>query len=161
MVALTRWSPLTPMFQLRREIDDLFGKFFGQSTEQGGQSGWGTWWPEVEGGLEEGNYVIRVALPGVDPKDVEVSMIKNVLTIRGQRRAQRESKAEDYFVRELSYGGFERSFTLPEGADAGKINARYTNGMLEIKVPAPKAEAPQKVNIEVEGGSPPKAVKAA
>jgi HSP20 family protein len=154
MTRLMRWSPLafpfSPMFQLRREVDDLFSRFFGQGSGEPTQSTWSAWSPEVEGGLQDGHYVIRAALPGVDPKDVEVSLTGNLLTIKGQRKAQRESKEDKYFVREMAYGAFERSFTLPEGVDAAKVFAKYGNGMLEIKVPAPLAEAPRKVAIEVE-----------
>jgi HSP20 family protein len=161
MVKLIRWSPFTPtfpfspMFQLRREIDDVFGKFFGRDAEDTSPS---AWWPEVEGGMQDGQYVIRVALPGVDHKDVEVSLTGDQLTIKGQRKAEKETKENSYFVRELAYGGFERTFTLPENVDAGKVQAKFANGMLEVKIPAPLAEAPRRVAIEVEE---PKAIKSA
>ena len=75
------------------------------------------------------------------------------LAIKGQRKRQADTKQESYFARELSYGAFERTFTIPEGVDATKISARFTNGMLEVTVPKPVAEAPRKVAIEVEGAS--------
>jgi HSP20 family protein len=105
----------------------------------------------VEGWEEGGQWVIRVALPGVDPKGVEVALEQNQLTIKGQRKQAEETKHDGYFARELTYGSFERSFTMPEGVDPAKINARYTNGILEVRVPKPVAEAPRKVSIEVEG----------
>ena len=80
-------------------------------------------------------------------------MADGSLTIKGQRKREAKTKQESYFARELSYGAFERSFTLPEGVDAAKVGARFTNGMLEVTVPKPVAEAPRKVEIEVEGGS--------
>jgi HSP20 family protein len=162
MIHMTRWSPVGHAFQLRRDIDDLFGRFFGQMSGEGGSPAteWPAWTPAVEGSEEEGHWLIRVALPGVDPKDVEVALTQNQLTIRGQRRQSSESRKDSYFARELTYGSFERSFTLPEGVDPAKVNARYTNGMLEVQVPKPVAEAPRKVAIEVEGGAQ-KSVKAA
>jgi HSP20 family protein len=155
MIHMTRWTPFAPAFQLRRDIDDLFGRFFGQMS--GGESAqasadWPTWTPAVEGREEDGQWVIRVALPGVDPKDVEIALAQNQLTIKGHRKSTGESKHENYFARELTYGSFERAFTLPEGVDPGKVNARYTNGILEVRVPKPVAEAPRKVAIEVQGG---------
>lgn len=151
MLHVTRLAPMTPMFQLRRDIDDLFGRVFGQMAgDRPAEAGeWVSWTPAVEGAEDEQNYRIRVALPGVDPKDVEVTMADGQLTIKGQRKRDAESKAGNYFARELSYGAFERSFTLPESIDAGKIAARFSNGMLEVTVPKPVAEAPKKVEIAV------------
>lgn len=161
MLHMTRWAPFTPAFQLRRDIDDVFGRFFGQMSGDGAQSGaeWPGWAPAVEGCEEGGQWVIRVALPGVDPKDVEIALAQNQLTIKGQRRPMSPGKPEGYFARELTYGPFERSFTLPEGVDSAKVNARYTNGILEVRVPKPVAETPRKVAIEVESEG--KSVKAA
>ena len=155
MLHVTRFAPLTPMFQLRRDIDDIFGRVFGQMSggSQGSSGDWNAWTPAVEGSEDERHYVIRIALPGIDPKDVDVTMADSQLTIKGQRKRDAETKQESYFARELSYGAFERSFTLPEGVDVTKISARYSNGMLEVTVPKPVAEAPRKVAIEVEGAS--------
>ena len=152
MVHVTRLTPFAPAFQLRRDIDDLFGRFFGQqmSGEAGQQAGtWPSWTPAVEGWEEEGHWVIRVVLPGVDPREVEVALTDNQLTIKGQRKPA-EGMHENYFARELTYGPFERTFTMPDGIDPAKINARYTSGILEVRVPKPAAEVPRKVAIEVE-----------
>ena len=148
MFGLVRWSPYnTSPFQLRREIDDVFGKFFGSGSEQTGT--WPTWTPAVEATHEKNEYVIRVALPGIDPKDVEVGVTGNELTIKGQRQQREETKDETYFVRELAYGTFERRFTLPEGVDAAKVHAKYANGMLEVRVPEPVALGARKIDIDV------------
>lgn len=163
MIAMTRWSPFSPMFQLRRDIDDLFGRAFGDAWAEGGrtQPAEGlAWTPAVEGLVEDGHLVIRMALPGVDPKDVEVSLEQNELTIKGERKRESQARTEQYFARELVYGRFERRFALPEGIDTAKVYARYSNGMLEVKVPTPVAATPRKVDIEVQGESQP-AVKAA
>src|SRR5262245_58843691 len=122
MLHVTRFAPFTPMFQLRRDIDDLFGRVFGQMSGDGqGAGNWNAWTPAVEGSEDERHYVIRVALPGVDPKKVDVTMADGQLTIKGQRKREAETKQESYSARELSYGAFERSFTLPEGVDVTKI----------------------------------------
>lgn len=91
------------------------------------------------GRLEDGTYVIELALPGVDLKDVEVSLMDNVLTVNGDRKADPDSAGKDHFVRELAYGAFQRSFTLAEGVDAAQVEAEDANGMLEVRVPAPSA----------------------
>ena len=159
MISLTRWSPYTPMFQLRREIDDLFGRVVGQGSGagEGPQQDW-TWTPAVEGKHEDGKYMIRVALPGVDPKDVEVTVQESELVVKGQRNAETRNEGTHYFAREFSYGAFERRFTLPEGVDANKVTAKFTHGLLEITVPEPVTLMPKKVNVEIEGQP---AVKAA
>ena len=152
MIHMTRWTPFAPAFQIRRDIDDLFGRFFGQMSGEGEQSRseWPNWTPAVEGCEEEGQWLIRMALPGVDPKDVEIALQNDQLTIKGHRKQTGQVKQDSYFARELTYGRFERSFTLPDGVDAAKVNARYANGILEVRVPKPVAEAPRKVAIAVE-----------
>ena len=153
MFGLVRWSPYTSPFQLRREIDDVFGRFFGQGSEDTTTTSttWPAWTPAVEATRENGEYVIRVALSGVDPKDVEVSVMGDELTIKGQRQ-QRENMNDNYFVRELAYGAFERKFNLPEGVDAAKVYAKHANGMLEVHVPEPVAIGAKKIDIEVKAG---------
>jgi HSP20 family protein len=148
MFGLTRWSPLA----LHREVDDMFNRFFGDawrpSRLRGGD-------PDVVAGDgENGTFCIRVALPGVDPKDVDVSMTDQALTIKGSRKAAHEGQEGDYFRREFAYGSFERSFPIPEGVDAGQVSAKYANGMLEIRMPAPQLAEPKRIEIQVDGQAP-------
>jgi HSP20 family protein len=84
-------------------------------------------------------FSAELALPGEDLKDVEVSLMDNVLTVNGDRKADPDSAGKDHFVRELAYGAFQRSFTLAEGVDAAQVEAEDANGMLEVRVPAPSA----------------------
>ena len=97
--------------------------------------------------MENGTYVIQLALPGVDPKDVEVSWMDNVLTVKGERKADQDTTGKDYFVREVAYGAFQRSFELPEGVDAAEVKAKHANGMLEVRVPAPRAAKPRMIEV--------------
>jgi HSP20 family protein len=164
MLGLTRWSPLGSVFQLHREVNDLFNRFFGEESTPDlarPNAEVVTWWPAVESYTDKGDLHVRVALPGVDPKDVEVTVADDTLTIRGERKGKGESKEGGYHVRELSYGSFERSLTLPEGIDPAKVHAKFTNGMLDVTMPAPVAVAPKKVEIQIEGAEQPKAIKAA
>ena len=98
--------------------------------------------------IENGTYVIQLALPGVDPKDVAVSLMDNVLTVKGERKADPDTTDKDYFVREVAYGGFQRSFALPEGVDATQVEAKYANGMLEVRIPAPRAAMPRTIEVK-------------
>jgi len=106
------------------------------------------WLPPAEGCLEDGTYVIRLALPGVDPKDVAVSVLAGVLTVKGERNRVEDSAKTEYFVREVAYGMFQRSFRFPEGVDAAHVEARSVNGMLEVKVPMSGAATPRTIEVK-------------
>jgi len=89
-------------------------------------------------------------VPGLDPKDVEVSVLGNVLTIKGERKEEKEVKHEQYIHREVTHGAFERRMMLPEGAGTDKIKAQFKNGVLEVTMPVGKEMTSKKVPIEVE-----------
>jgi HSP20 family protein len=94
---------------------------------------------------------VKADLPGVDPKEVEVTVEGNRLTLRGQRKAESEGSENGYLHREVQYGSFVRSFTIPEGVKAEDIQAKYHNGVLELSVPLPAEVLPKKVTIAIEG----------
>jgi len=107
----------------------------------------------VETYAKDGNVHVRVALSGVDPKDVEVTVADDYLTIRGERKAKTEDREGGRYVREFAYGSFERTLALPEGIDAGLVKATFANGMLDLTIPAPVAVVPKKVEIQVDNGA--------
>jgi HSP20 family protein len=138
---LMRRNPSDEMSSWHRDIDDLFGRFFGRPvTSLGG------WVPRIETYRKKNEYVVRLDLPGVDPKDVQVQAEGNVLSVSGERKT--EEKGQD--DRETSYGKFERTVTLPQGVEADKIAARYEHGVLEIRVPVPAQLAGRKIPIQIE-----------
>jgi HSP20 family protein len=165
MFELTRRFPFGSMFEAHRELDDLFGRFLGRT---GGPAPYRdetepvTWWPAVESYAKDGDLHVRVALPGVDPKDVEVTVSDTDLVIRGERKAKTGEKGGGRYVREFAYGSFERVLALPEGIDPGRVQAKFANGMLDLTMPAPVAVVPKKVEIQIEDGAgQAKAIKAA
>lgn len=93
-------------------------------------------------------YFCRVALPGVEPRDVEVNVQGNMLTIRGERKFNRNEKEVDLLFREMVYGKFERTLTLPEGVIVDKLVAEYKNGVLELWAPIAVAALPRKIEIK-------------
>jgi HSP20 family protein len=145
MTTMLRWSP-SRQFHFHHDADNLFDRFVGRATDEADQGS--SWHPAAEGRLEDGTYVIQVALPGVDPKDVKVSWMDNVLTIKGESKADHDTTGKDYFVREVVYGPFERSFRLPEGVDAAEVEAKYVSGMLEVRVPAPRVATPKMIEVK-------------
>lgn len=129
-------------------LDRLTGRFFGPGERE--RSVWGAemWAPSIESHLENGNLVVKADLPGIDPKEVSISVTGNQLTIEGERKQEKKEEKKDYFYRELAYGKFSRTMTLPQGVDADKVKANYKNGVLEITMPAPKELTSKKIQIE-------------
>jgi HSP20 family protein len=150
------------MFQIHRELDELLGQFLGQGrVPHRSESEAVAWWPAVESYAKDGELHVRVALPGVEPKDVEVTVSDGYLTIRGERKAKTEDRnGNGQYVREFAYGSFERTLAVPEGVDPARVQAKFAHGMLDLTMPAPVAVAPKKIEIQIEDGAGPKAVKA-
>jgi HSP20 family protein len=139
------WSPMRELERFRREFDDMFARFLGgRETALSG--------PPIESFVDGDRLIVRADLPGVDPKDVEVTVTGNILTLKGTRRYEHESKERDFIHREVSYGSFERSLTLPEGIKAEQVKASYRNGVLELTVPMPQSMAARKVPVEIGPG---------
>jgi HSP20 family protein len=137
-----------PVFSLRREIDRLFDETFGG---QGGAAS--AWTPAVDVRESEEELNLEFELPGVRPEAVEVTAENGVLTVRGEKRAERKESDERgrYHVVERSWGTFQRSFQLPAGIDEDKIEANFDQGVLTVRIP--KAALPQPRRIQVKGAS--------
>jgi HSP20 family protein len=146
MNTMLHWSP-TAKFHLHDSVADLLPRLFDGATNEAPQPA-ASWLPATEGRIEDGAYVIQFALPGVDPKEVKVSLMDNVLTVKGERKADHDTTGKDYFVREMVYGAFQRSVALPEGVDAAQVKATYANGMLEVRVPTPRAATPTQIEVK-------------
>ena len=133
-------SVMIPRFGFGRELDEVFSSMFGSPTSS-------HWLPSVESYAKDGKLEIRLDLPGVDPKEVEISLDGSQLVIRGERKSERE--AENGY-RETRYGSFERRFTVPRGIDAEKAVARYENGVLTLSLPLPEAAKPKRITVATE-----------
>jgi HSP20 family protein len=142
------WSPFRELDQFKRNFDEMFDRVLGGRTPA--EPIPELMRPAVESFVENGKIVIRADLPGIDPKDIDVTMSGDMLTIRGKRERTHEEKSRNYIRREVSYGSFERTVALPKGVDSGQIKAAYKNGVLELTVAAPKELSPRKVPIEIE-----------
>jgi HSP20 family protein len=138
---------------LERRMENMFDRFFVErlpslwEMERPLWRGEG-WIPAVESRMENGNMIVKADLPGVDPKDVSISVTGNQLTIAGERKHEEKKEEKDYFYQEVQYGKFSRTMTLPDGVDADKIKANYKDGVLQVTMPAPKALASKKIQIE-------------
>jgi len=151
---LTPWqTPLRAIENMQREMNQLFSRFFGEGEEAGNQwlSSSDSYVPRIESAVRDNTLWVKADLPGIDPKEVEVTVEGNRLTLRGHRKAEHEGSENGYLHREVQYGSFVRSFTIPDGVKAEEIHAKYYNGVLELSVPLPESVLPKKVNIAIEG----------
>jgi HSP20 family protein len=106
--------------------------------------------PPIEAWVDkdEKKYHLSIALAGVDPKDIELNVQGNNVTVSGEQKVSEEKKDADFVYQEFAYGRFERSITLPEGVDTSKLTAEYKNGVLEITAPMSANALPRKVEIK-------------
>jgi HSP20 family protein len=144
MAMLTRFDPLRDLARLQDEMSRAFDD---RMTRGGGES---VGWTPACDILEDGdNVTLRFELAGVEPKDVDIRFENGVLTLRGERKMEKEEKKDTYHRVELSYGAFTRSFALPATVDAEKIKAEAKNGVLTVTLPK-KAEAkPKSITVKV------------
>lgn len=148
-MALVRWDPARELDSLQGEMNRLFDGFFGTGPGTGNRNGAAMrrWIPAmdlVEAGDE---LVLRADLPGMREGDVAIEIKDNVLTVAGERRAEHEDKGETFYRAERAFGSFSRSLTLPDGVDPGAVSARFTDGVLEVRVPKPEERRPHRVEI--------------
>ncbi len=144
---LNRQSIWNRDFAQSDEVRQAMSRFFGvgdsdQSTVETSQ-----WAPRVDIREEENNFMILVDVPGVDPSDIEVSMDKSILTIKGERKVDSEANGSKLTRQERVYGTFHRRFALPESADAESISAQGSHGVLEISIPKKPETTPRRITI--------------
>ena len=150
-------SPIHPFEQLHQQIDRLFNDFgrgLWSTSPRGATFNIQPTWrsdfswsslPAVDVVENEKAFEISAELPGLEKNDVEVILSENVLTINGEKKEEKEENNQGYYVSERRYGSFTRSFRLPEGANADKIEAHFKNGVLRVTVPKNvEAQTPQK-----------------
>jgi HSP20 family protein len=130
----------------RNEMEGLFERFFGE--EGGNGQAVKAWAPRVDVEETEKEILVKADLPGVDPKDVEVQVEENVLTIRGEKKEQKEEKKKNFHRLERFVGTFYRAIPLPTGADADKVSATSANGTVTVTVPKKPGTQPKKITVQ-------------
>jgi HSP20 family protein len=144
MAMLSRWDPLRDLQRMQDEVGRLFDDRL--TTRSGESVGWT---PSVDIFEDEEGVTLRFELAGVDPKDVDIRFENGVLTLRGDRKLEREDKRDNYHRVELSYGTFTRSFSLPGTIDAEKIKAESRNGILTVMLPKKPEAKPKSIQVKV------------
>jgi HSP20 family protein len=146
MSALLPWRPFRELERIARRWESPFPRLFEDIVDNFEEA----FTPAVESYVKDGNLVVRADVPGLEPKDLDVSILGNILSVKGERKSEKEVKKEDYLRREVSYGSFERRMTLPEGAATDKVKASFKNGVVEITVPLARETLAKKVPVEAE-----------
>ncbi|KAB2935559.1 MAG: Hsp20/alpha crystallin family protein [Candidatus Contendobacter sp.] len=145
-MALMRYEPLNLLNQLQREVNRLFETSRFGDEETGHMLA--DWMPAVDIREEPNQFVIHADLPGVELKDIEVTLENGVLTLKGQRASEKKEETEQYRRVERVRGTFLRRFSLPDVADADKVAAKCKDGVLEVIVPKREAAQPRRITVE-------------
>src|SRR5256714_9131331 len=146
MTVLTRWDPFREFSTLQDRMNCLFQQSYGDREEALTTSSFA---PAVDVYEDEHNVTLKIEVPGIDEKDIDVRVENNTLTVHGERKIEQEEKEENYRRIERQYGSFTRTFTLPTTVDTESVSANYDKGVLKIKL-AKKAEAkPKQIKVNV------------
>jgi HSP20 family protein len=142
---INRWEPFRGASTLHEHLNRVFGEGFGRAEE----SNLTTWAPAVDILETEHELVVKADLPDVDPKDLDIRVENNILTIRGERKFQKQVNENNYLRVERSYGSFARSFSLANTVNSEAIKADYQNGVLTLNIPKREEAKPKQIKVSV------------
>ncbi|NUM53249.1 MAG: Hsp20/alpha crystallin family protein [Candidatus Hydrogenedentes bacterium] len=149
-MSLVRWrdrgelSPWAPL----RDIEGQFNRLFGELARDYDLFDRG-WAPAVDVKENEQEYTIEADLPGMKKEEIDITVVDNVVTLKGERKHESETKEKDYHRVERRYGAFERTFEIPGGFDADKIAAHFDNGVLKVTLPKREESKPKQIEVKV------------
>ena len=150
MRTLTRWEPFRGVVTLQDHINRLFEDLVGRGGEESSMAAWS---PAVDVYETEHELVVKADLPEVDPKDLDIRVENNVLTIRGERKFEKKVNEDNYLRAERAYGSFSRSFSLANSVNAEAIKADYHNGVLTLTLPKREEAKPKQITVNVGNGA--------
>src|ERR1035441_9028807 len=151
MSLLTRWEPFREFSAMQDRMNRMNRLFREPYSPEGPEEALTTtsFAPPVDIYEDEHTITLKLEVPGIDEKDIDVRIESNTLTVHGERKIEKEEKEENFRRVERQYGSFTRSFTLPSSVDTGQVSANYDKGVLKI-IPAKKAEAkPKQIKVNV------------
>lgn len=148
MSNLTRWEPNREMMTLREAMDRLFDDAFTRpfSIMREGGSTWSSL--PIDMYQTDNDVVVRAALPGIKPDEVQINITGDILTLKGEMKHDEEKKDQSWHIREHRWGAFERSLRLPTGVIADKARAEFDNGILTITLPKSEAVKPKTITVK-------------
>jgi HSP20 family protein len=147
MLDLIRWNPWKEMVSMRERMNALLSDALLRSDQREDNAAMGLWVPSVDMFDRDDKVVIKAELPGLEKKDINLEINNGVLTLKGERKYDNEVKEENFYRREMCYGKFIRSFTLPAEVDADKIKAEFQNGLLTVEVPKSEERKPKQIKV--------------
>jgi HSP20 family protein len=153
MTVLTRWEPFREFSAVQDRMNRMNRLFREPNSPESPEEALTTvgFAPPVDIYEDEHTIILKLEIPGIDEKDIDVHIENNTLTVHGERKIEKEEKEENFRRVERQYGSFTRSFTLPSSVDPGQVSADYAKGVLKIKL-AKKAEAkPKQIKVNVSG----------
>jgi len=146
MRTLTRWEPFRGTTSLQDQVNRLFNDVLERSGEESSLTAWA---PAVDIYETEYELVVKADLPDVDPKDLDIRVENNILTIRGERKFEKKVNEENYLRVERAYGSFARSFTLANSVNSDAIKAECQNGVLTLTIPKKEEAKPKQIKVNV------------
>jgi len=144
-MSLTRYNPWSVFDQLQRELNMPMNKF---DTDENGNIATANWAPAVDIKEDDKAFTLLADIPGVDPDEIEVTMDKGVLTVKGERQSEKKTDEENYKRVERQYGVFYRRFTLPDSANAEEIEAHSEHGVLKITIPKQEVAQSRRISVK-------------
>jgi len=145
---ISPWKPFE-FERMRREMDRLWDSFFEGKPRRRGEERV-EWLPSLDVSETKNEIVVKAEIPGIDPKDIDISLADGVLTIKGEKKQEKEEKDENYHLIERSYGSFTRSVQLPKEVKSDKISASYKNGLLRVTLPKSEETKKKEIKIKIE-----------
>jgi len=142
MLGITRWTPWTELAGVHRDLDSLFNRVFGDTVRSQSVD---AFTPAAELRRDGDTWKVTLALPGISADNIDIAVVGRTLRVRGERMA--EEKAEPV-MSEITYGPYEREFTLPEEIDAQHVQATYRQGMLELVLPLAEGAKPHRIAVK-------------
>ena len=149
-MAIMRWDPFRDLASIQDRMNRLFDQTLARTRgeEEEGIAA-STWMPSVDIFETPDRVVLKAELPGLTREDIDINVRNNTLTLRGERRFEKEVKQENYLRIERAYGSFHRSFTLPGTIQQDKIKAVFKDGVLELSLPKAEEARPKQIKIDV------------
>ena len=146
-MAITRWDPFRDLGILQERMNRVFEDAAVRGWKNDEPSATTSWSPAVDIYETDSEIMVQAELPGIDRKDIALQLENNVLTLKGDRRFEKETNHENYHRIERSYGGFSRAFTIPTIVDEDKIRADYRDGILKIALPKKEQVKAKQIKI--------------
>jgi HSP20 family protein len=144
---LTPWKPFRELSAIRDETHKIWNRFFREGALEPSQ---GAWAPALDVSETKDNIVVKAEIPGMDAKNIEISLSGDILTIKGEKKQEKEEKDEDYHLVDRSYGSFYRSIHLPQEVQGNKITAKCKDGILKIDMPKSEKAKAKEIKIKAE-----------